>query len=189
METLQRGGHRNSLLGPAHWLVFYNHSGQVCPGRPPPRPPPALSPTARVAVLGGGLSLPPHSAARGEPCAARRPGAGGPWLLTVWPGGGPDRGLKPLSAQPRRVPAGETPRPGAGRVWGEELRGFRAGRCWLAWLPGRGTRSGSERKEGRFGGPTPRPPDSPQPPQEKCVNCSRRFRCTQGFQLEVRTGA
>ncbi|XP_036187884.1 stabilin-1 isoform X6 [Myotis myotis] len=27
-ETLQRGGHRNSLLGPAHWLVFYNHSGQ-----------------------------------------------------------------------------------------------------------------------------------------------------------------
>lgn len=29
-ETLQRGGHRNSLLGPAHWLVFYNHSGQVC---------------------------------------------------------------------------------------------------------------------------------------------------------------
>lgn len=30
MEALQRGGHRNSLLGPAHWLVFYNHSGQVC---------------------------------------------------------------------------------------------------------------------------------------------------------------
>ncbi|KAF5922749.1 hypothetical protein HPG69_008123 [Diceros bicornis minor] len=28
MEALQRGGHRNSLLGPAHWLVFYNHSGQ-----------------------------------------------------------------------------------------------------------------------------------------------------------------
>uniref|UniRef100_A0A452QPT1 Stabilin 1 n=1 Tax=Ursus americanus TaxID=9643 RepID=A0A452QPT1_URSAM len=27
-EALQRGGHRNSLLGPAHWLVFYNHSGQ-----------------------------------------------------------------------------------------------------------------------------------------------------------------
>lgn len=22
--------------------------------------------------------------------------------------------------------------------------------------------------------------------QEKCVNCSRKFRCTQGFQLEVR---
>lgn len=32
VETLQRGGHRNSLLGPAHWLVFYNHSGQVCGG-------------------------------------------------------------------------------------------------------------------------------------------------------------
>lgn len=30
VETLRRGGHRNSLLGPAHWLVFYNHSGQVC---------------------------------------------------------------------------------------------------------------------------------------------------------------
>lgn len=29
-ETLSKGGHRNSLLGPAHWLVFYNHSGQVC---------------------------------------------------------------------------------------------------------------------------------------------------------------
>ncbi|KAB1264264.1 Stabilin-1 [Camelus dromedarius] len=28
MEALRRGGHRNSLLGPAHWLVFYNHSGQ-----------------------------------------------------------------------------------------------------------------------------------------------------------------
>ncbi|XP_043443478.1 stabilin-1 isoform X3 [Prionailurus bengalensis] len=27
-ESLQKGGHRNSLLGPAHWLVFYNHSGQ-----------------------------------------------------------------------------------------------------------------------------------------------------------------
>ncbi|XP_033612788.1 stabilin-1 isoform X1 [Fukomys damarensis] len=27
-EALQRGGHRNSMLGPAHWLVFYNHSGQ-----------------------------------------------------------------------------------------------------------------------------------------------------------------
>ncbi|XP_054935421.1 stabilin-1 isoform X1 [Physeter macrocephalus] len=27
-EALRRGGHRNSLLGPAHWLVFYNHSGQ-----------------------------------------------------------------------------------------------------------------------------------------------------------------
>lgn len=32
VEALQRGGHRNSLLGPAHWLVFYNHSGQVCRG-------------------------------------------------------------------------------------------------------------------------------------------------------------
>lgn len=32
VKTLQRGGHRNSLLGPAHWLVFYNHSGQVCGG-------------------------------------------------------------------------------------------------------------------------------------------------------------
>lgn len=29
METLRKGGHRNSLLGPAHWIVFYNHSGQV----------------------------------------------------------------------------------------------------------------------------------------------------------------
>ncbi|KAM6169920.1 stabilin-1 [Rhynchocyon petersi] len=28
MEALRRGGHRNSLLGRAHWLVFYNHSGQ-----------------------------------------------------------------------------------------------------------------------------------------------------------------
>lgn len=28
-EALRKGGHRNSLLGPAHWLVFYNHSGQV----------------------------------------------------------------------------------------------------------------------------------------------------------------
>lgn len=27
-EAVQRGGHRHSLLGPAHWLVFYNHSGQ-----------------------------------------------------------------------------------------------------------------------------------------------------------------
>lgn len=43
-EALRRGGHRNSLLGPTHWLVFYNHSGQVgggvgehrrpCPGHP-----------------------------------------------------------------------------------------------------------------------------------------------------------
>nr|XP_012316103.1 stabilin-1 isoform X3 [Aotus nancymaae] len=28
MEALGKGGHRNSLLGPAHWIVFYNHSGQ-----------------------------------------------------------------------------------------------------------------------------------------------------------------
>ncbi|KAM7062717.1 stabilin-1 isoform 5-T5 [Molossus nigricans] len=28
LEVLRRGGHRNSLLGPAHWLVFYNHSSQ-----------------------------------------------------------------------------------------------------------------------------------------------------------------
>ncbi|XP_008053155.1 stabilin-1 [Carlito syrichta] len=28
VEALGRGGHRNSLLGPAHWLIFYNHSGQ-----------------------------------------------------------------------------------------------------------------------------------------------------------------
>ncbi|KAM6176702.1 stabilin-1 isoform 2-T2 [Erethizon dorsatum] len=28
VEALQRGGHRNSMLGPIHWLVFYNHSGQ-----------------------------------------------------------------------------------------------------------------------------------------------------------------
>ncbi|XP_005348787.1 stabilin-1 [Microtus ochrogaster] len=28
VEVLRKGGHRNSLLGPAHWLVFYNHSGQ-----------------------------------------------------------------------------------------------------------------------------------------------------------------
>uniref|UniRef100_A0A4X1VQ86 Stabilin-1 n=1 Tax=Sus scrofa TaxID=9823 RepID=A0A4X1VQ86_PIG len=28
MEALRRGGHRNSLLGPAHWLVFYNHSSE-----------------------------------------------------------------------------------------------------------------------------------------------------------------
>ncbi|KAF7463096.1 hypothetical protein GHT09_010396 [Marmota monax] len=28
VEALRKGGHRNSLLGPAHWLVFYNHSGQ-----------------------------------------------------------------------------------------------------------------------------------------------------------------
>ncbi|KAI4563713.1 hypothetical protein MJG53_016287 [Ovis ammon polii x Ovis aries] len=27
-EALGKGGHRSSLLGPAHWLVFYNHSGQ-----------------------------------------------------------------------------------------------------------------------------------------------------------------
>ncbi|KAK2489047.1 hypothetical protein MC885_021321 [Smutsia gigantea] len=27
-EALRRGGHRHSLLGPAHWLVFYSHSGQ-----------------------------------------------------------------------------------------------------------------------------------------------------------------
>ena len=70
-ESLQKGGHRNSLLGPAHWLVFYNHSGQVCGGRglgacklcsrdhpswrpPPPRPPP---PKVRVVSVGGGLSL------------------------------------------------------------------------------------------------------------------------------------
>lgn len=29
VEVLRKGGHRNSLLGSAHWLVFYNHSGQV----------------------------------------------------------------------------------------------------------------------------------------------------------------
>ncbi|CAH7238474.1 Stab1 [Phodopus roborovskii] len=28
VEALRKGGHRNSLLGAAHWLVFYNHSGQ-----------------------------------------------------------------------------------------------------------------------------------------------------------------
>ncbi|XP_034353974.1 stabilin-1 isoform X2 [Arvicanthis niloticus] len=28
VEVLRKGGHRNSLLGSAHWLVFYNHSGQ-----------------------------------------------------------------------------------------------------------------------------------------------------------------
>lgn len=26
-------------------------------------------------------------------------------------------------------------------------------------------------------------------PQEKCVNCTRKFRCTQGFQLQVRPGS
>ncbi|XP_045688009.1 stabilin-1 isoform X3 [Phyllostomus hastatus] len=29
LKVLWRGGHRNSLLGPTHWLVFYNHSGQL----------------------------------------------------------------------------------------------------------------------------------------------------------------
>lgn len=48
LEALLRGGHRNSLLGPSHWLVFYNHSGQVCGDKEtPPRPP----------VLEGPLSL------------------------------------------------------------------------------------------------------------------------------------
>lgn len=64
-ESLQRGGHRNSLLGPAHWLVFYNHSGQVCRGRGlgacnlHPRDHPAwrlspepVSPKVRVVVWG-----------------------------------------------------------------------------------------------------------------------------------------
>lgn len=77
-------------------------------------------------------------------------------------------------------------------VAGRRAGGFGAGRCWLAAWPGcqggRGTGSRWETQEGGFGDPTPGPPDSPSP-QEKCVNCSRRFRCTQGFQLEVRTGA
>lgn len=81
-EALQRGGHRNSLLGPAHWLVFYNHSGQVCRGGGPracnlcsrdhpssetlslPRPPASLQPQGEwVVVLGSGLNLPQHSSA------------------------------------------------------------------------------------------------------------------------------
>lgn len=44
---------------------------------------------------------------------------------------------------------------------------------------------------GRWGwGPHPRTPDAlPSLPQEKCVNCTRKFRCAQGFQLQVRRGS
>lgn len=70
---------------------------------------------------------------------------------------------------------------------------FRAGRCWLG---GRGTRSGLEelsacprgRKVG-LGAPPQDPLTLCLPnPQEKCINCTRKFRCTQGFKLEVSPG-
>lgn len=35
LKALWRGGHRNSLLGPTHWLVFYNHSSKVCRDKEP----------------------------------------------------------------------------------------------------------------------------------------------------------
>lgn len=163
-EALQKGGHRNSLLGPAHWLVFYNHSGQVCRGgglgacslcsrdhpswETPPEPLPAsLQPQGEGKMLGGGLSLPLPPSARGEPRAARRPHAGGPWALTVWPVGGPDCGLKPLPAQPRRVPAGKRLRP-RGKSWaGEGGCSELGGASWPGWQGGPG-QGGGGRKEG-----------------------------------------
>lgn len=57
-EALGKGGHRTSLLGPAHWLVFYNHSGQVGTGRgagkgdPAPGTPPRAPLSFGVPPLG-----------------------------------------------------------------------------------------------------------------------------------------
>ncbi|EPY84643.1 stabilin-1 [Camelus ferus] len=94
MEALRRGGHRNSLLGPAHWLVFYNHSGQPEVNHVPLEGPVLGAPGRSLFGLSG--------------------------VLTV----------------------------GSSRCLHSHAEALR----------------------------------------EKCVNCSRKFRCTQGYQLEVRRG-
>uniref|UniRef100_A0A8C5JVW3 Stabilin 1 n=1 Tax=Jaculus jaculus TaxID=51337 RepID=A0A8C5JVW3_JACJA len=90
LEALRKGGHRNSLLGPTHWLVFYNHSGQPEVNHVPLEGPLMEAPGCSLFGLSG--------------------------ILTV----------------------------GSSRCLHSHAEALR----------------------------------------EKCVNCSRRFRCTQGFQLQ-----
>ncbi|XP_049633421.1 stabilin-1 [Suncus etruscus] len=56
-ETLQRGGHRNSLLGPSHWLVFYNHSSQPEVNHVPLEGPVLESPGCSLYGLSGVLTV------------------------------------------------------------------------------------------------------------------------------------
>ncbi|XP_012575895.1 PREDICTED: stabilin-1 [Condylura cristata] len=57
VEALRRGGHRNSLLGPAHWLVFYNHSGQPEVNRVPLEGPLLEAPGRSLYGLSGVLTV------------------------------------------------------------------------------------------------------------------------------------
>lgn len=60
-EALGKGGHRTSLLGPAHWLVFYNHSGQVGTGRGAGQGDPAPGTPPRAPLSFGVQGWPPQS--------------------------------------------------------------------------------------------------------------------------------
>ncbi|XP_058534492.1 stabilin-1 [Ochotona princeps] len=55
--ALQRGGHRNSLLGPAHWLVFYNHTGQPEVNHVPLQGPVLQAPGRSLFGLSGVLTV------------------------------------------------------------------------------------------------------------------------------------
>ncbi|XP_004368663.1 stabilin-1 [Trichechus manatus latirostris] len=57
LEDLRRGGHRNSLLGPAHWLVFYNHSGQAEVNHMPLEGPVLQAPGRSLFGLSGVLTV------------------------------------------------------------------------------------------------------------------------------------
>ncbi|XP_006876089.1 PREDICTED: stabilin-1 [Chrysochloris asiatica] len=57
VEDLRKGGHRNSLLGSAHWLVFYNHSGQPEVNHVPLEGPILEAPGASLFGLSGVLTV------------------------------------------------------------------------------------------------------------------------------------
>ncbi|XP_010345351.3 stabilin-1 isoform X4 [Saimiri boliviensis] len=57
LEALGKGGHRNSLLGPAHWIVFYNHSGQPEVNHVPLEGPMLEAPGRSLIGLSGVLSV------------------------------------------------------------------------------------------------------------------------------------
>ncbi|KAK2091262.1 stabilin 1 [Saguinus oedipus] len=114
MEALGKGGHRNSLLGPAHWIVFYNHSGQL-----------------------GASNL----------CSGEPPGPGVP----------PD--LMPCLPEVNHVPL-EGPMleaPGRSLIGLSGVLTVGSSRCLHSHA---------------------------EALREKCVNCTRKFRCTQGYQLQ-----
>ncbi|KAF4023976.1 hypothetical protein G4228_016080 [Cervus hanglu yarkandensis] len=73
-EALGKGGHRTSLLGPAHWLVFYNHSGQPEVNHVPLEGPVLQAPgrslfgLSAVLTVGSSRCLHSHAEALREKC-------------------------------------------------------------------------------------------------------------------------